>query len=440
MLRHPVLIAVVLAAGTSLLAQAPSDPVARLRARIPEFERHLEQGIVDFWYPRTIDREHGGYLLAFDKDNARLPNASKQIVTQARMVWLFSRLSERGARRGAMREAATHGYRFLMDRMWDPRHGGFVWQVDQTGERVLSARKVTYGQSFGLYALSAYARATGDATALDRAAQLFALLDAHAYDTTHGGYVEVREPDWSAVPDGTPSPIGGPPGAKLMNTHLHLMEAVAEYYRASHDARARERLHELVAIESNSVVRKDLSACTDPYREDWTPILNDETSIVSYGHDLENIWLIVDANDALAVSSAPYRDLFGHMFDYSFRYGWDEANGGFFYRGPFRMAATERQKVWWVQAEALVSALTMFRLTRDARYADIFERTWQWIVSRQADQSGGEWFAEVLPDGSIRGAKADQWKAGYHNGRALLESIRLLTGGLLVRVQPDPLR
>ena len=58
--------------------------------------------------------------------------------------------------------------------------------------------------------------------------------------------------------------------------------------------------------------------------------------------------------------------------------------------------------------------------------AEIFERTWQWIVSRQADPSGGEWFAEVLPDGSIRGAKADQWKAGYHNGRALLESIRLI--------------
>ena len=342
------------------------------------------------------------------------------------MVWLFSRLSERGGRRDEMREAAAHGYRFLMDRMWDARYGGFAWQVDQTGTRVLSARKVTYGQSFGLYALSAYARATGEKTALDRAAELFDLLDAHAYDRTHGGYVELREPDWSAVPAGTPSPIGGPPDAKLMNTHLHLMEAVAEYYRASHDARARERLHELVAIESNSVVRKDLSACTDPYGADWTPILDEATSVVSYGHDLENIWLIVDANEALGASSAPYRDLFEHVFDYSSRYGWDEVNGGFFYRGPFRTAATDRQKVWWVQAEALVSALTMFRLTGDARYAEIFERTWQWIVSRQADPSGGEWFAEVLPDGSIRGAKADQWKAGYHNGRALLESIRLI--------------
>jgi mannobiose 2-epimerase len=418
--------AALLTAVVTSGAQPSPDAAARLRARVPELQRHLERVIVDFWYPRTIDREHGGYLLAHGRDNARLPNASKQIVTQARMVWLFSRLAEQGSRGDAMREAATHGYRFLMDRMWDRRHGGFVWQVDESGTRVLSARKVTYGQAFGLYALSAYARATGDAAALDRAAQLFALLDEHAHDDTHGGYVEVREPDWSAVPAGTASPIGGPAGAKLMNTHLHMMEAVAEYYRASHDARARERLHELLAIESNTVVRKDLPACTDPYREDWTPIIDAATSVVSYGHDLENIWLIVDANEAIGQPSAPYVDLFTHMFEYSVQYGWDQAEGGFFYRGPFRTAAADRQKVWWVQAEALVSALTMFRLTGDARYVEIFERTWQWIVTRQADTSGGDWFAEIWPDGSVRGAKADQWKAGYHNGRALLESIRLI--------------
>lgn len=425
--RHVLALASgLLALVTAVAAQPSTDPVARLRARLPELRRHLESAIVDFWYPRTIDRANGGYLLAFDRHNARLPNGSKLIVTQARMVWLYSRLAEFGVRREEMRAAAAHGYRFLLDRMRDPRHGGFAWQVDETGARVLSARKVTYGQSFALYALAAYARATADERALDQAAQLFALLDAHAYDPKHGGYIEVREPDWTAVPADTASPIGGPPGAKLMNTHLHMMESVAEYYRTSHDARARERLHELIAIESNSVVRKDLSACTDPYREDWTPILDAATSVVSYGHDLENIWLIVDANDALGQTSAPYVDLFRHMFDYSMRYGWDAEQGGFFYRGPFHAAATDRKKVWWVQAEALVSALTMFRLTGDARYADIFHRTWQWITTRQADTAGGDWFAEIWPDGSVHGAKADQWKAGYHNGRALIESIRLI--------------
>jgi hypothetical protein len=32
----------------------------------------------------------------------------------------------------------------------------------------------------------------------------------------------------------------------------------------------------------------------------------------------------------------------------------------------------------------------------------------------------------VAPDGSAGGDKAHRWKAGYHNGRALLECLRLL--------------
>jgi len=32
----------------------------------------------------------------------------------------------------------------------------------------------------------------------------------------------------------------------------------------------------------------------------------------------------------------------------------------------------------------------------------------------------------VTPDGEGLGDKAHRWKAGYHNGRALLECLRLL--------------
>ena len=112
--------------------------------------------------------------------------------------------------------------------MWDRQHGGYVWEVDESGARVTDAAKVIYGESFALYALSEYARATGDAGALARATQIFELIDGHAHDATYGGYFEAYEADWSAPPASKPSPIGGPAGAKLMNTHLHLLEAFAE--------------------------------------------------------------------------------------------------------------------------------------------------------------------------------------------------------------------
>ena len=61
--------------------------------------------------------------------------------------------------------AATHGYEFLRDRMWDRQFGGFYWEVDSSGRAATRPDKHTYGQAFGLYALTAYAVASGDSNA-----------------------------------------------------------------------------------------------------------------------------------------------------------------------------------------------------------------------------------------------------------------------------------
>ena len=170
-----------------------------------------------------------------------------------------------------------------------------------------------------------------------------------------------------------------------MNTHLHLMEALSVLYRLDRSPRVAVRLAELVGIQSNAVVRKTAGACTDRYRRDWTPILDDADSArASYGHDLENIWLIVDALGALGQPTAPYHDLFRQLFAYSMRHGYDQQQGGFYDSGPLGEAADRRAKVWWVQAEALVSALTMYSLTREPEYARVFQGRKGKVLHRKA--------------------------------------------------------
>jgi mannobiose 2-epimerase len=68
----------------------------------------------------------------------------------------------------------------------------------------------------------------------------------------------------------------------------------------------------------------------------------------------------------------------------------------------------------------------MYKLTGEAAYAEVFRRTWRWVNTRQTDWTNGEWFQEVRPDGTHTAVKADQWKEGYHNGRALLVCLELL--------------
>jgi mannobiose 2-epimerase len=411
-----------IAAGSG---SAQSDvPEKRLAAVLPALEKNLRDNVIPFWFPRAVDGDRGGYTIYYGPKGDPLPGGTKAIVTQARTLWFASRLIRSEFSRPGLREAADAGFRFLRDRMWDPEHGGFFWEVDLTGATPLRPNKHLYGQAFGLYALAEYYLASGNPEALALANRLFNLLEARAHDPDYGGYREYFTRDWSAAPAGENGYLGAPPDLKLMNTHLHLMEALTTYVRAGAPLRARERLAELVAIESQAVIRRGWNASSDRHRRDWTPVLEGTATRSSYGHDLENIWLIVDALRALDQPTAPYHDLFRAIFEYSVRHGYDETGGGFFDSGPPDKPADRRAKIWWVQAEALVSALTMFELTREARYADIFTRTWQFVDTKQTDWTSGEWHEAIESDGRPRGGnKAHVWKAGYHNGRALIECI-----------------
>jgi mannobiose 2-epimerase len=411
---------------------APSaDPIARLVALVPAVEKNLRQNVIPFWFPRTIDRIHDGYLIHLGPTGEPLTGGTKAIVTQARTLWLASRLLRSDVSHPGLREAADAGFRFLRDRMWDAEHGGFFWEVDTAGGTVLRADKHLYGQAFALYALSEYYRATGRTEAQSLSGRLFELIDARAHDREYGGYREAFARDWSPLPPGAGTYLGPPADLKSMNTHLHLMEALTAYLQAGAPPLVRTRLAELVAIQSQAVIRKEWMASTDRHHRDWTPVV-DESARISYGHDLENIWLIVDALRALDHPTAPYHDLFRAVFESARRHGFDETAGGFFDSGRPGKPADRRTKIWWVQAEALVSALTMFELMGEPQYVDVFERTWEFVDRTQTDWRFGEWHEAVSPDGQPSGGKAHAWKAGYHNGRALLESlerIRLLALG-----------
>ena len=389
-------------------------------------ERILTKNIVPFWYPQVIDRQDGGYRLNHDTQGKWLGPANKGIVSQARTVWFFARLYNSPYGKKEYLDMTKHGYAFLRDKMYDNEYGGFYTEVSSNGDKPTRPEKHLYGQGFALYALTEYAKASGDASALELARKLFSTLEYRSHDAQYGGYREFFQRDWTAPPANAVSFMGTGPELKLYNTHLHLMEPVTTYYLATRDPLVRQRLTELIFIESNAIVRKTVGACSDRHYADWKPVLDPRFYRASYGHDVENIWLLVDACDAAAISNGPLMDLYRTLFDYAYKYGWDEKQGGFFYTGPFDKPAEDRTKSWWVQAEALVSSLRMYRLTGEKKYFDCFTKTLDWVVNHQVDWTNGDWFADVAENGKPRGQKAGLWKSCYHNGRSVLECLKML--------------
>ena len=402
-------------------------------------EDTLTENVLDFWFPRSVDDEYGGFLTSFDQEGEFAGNGHKQVVTQARMVWVGARVARAGYGDEYL-ASAEDGFDFLIDAFWDDDHGGFYWEVERDGT-TSKPNKHLYGQAFGLYALSELARVSDDERPADYAHELVDVLDEHAKDDDHGGYVEYFTPDWEPItegqtyleniePDWSPKESGESvldPTLKLTNTHLHLMEAFTTYYEVFGTDRGRRRLHELFDVVTNTVYRKGRGFCTDKHEPDWTPKLDDEDfCIVSYGHDLEGVWLAMEAADALDLSTDLHLDLFETLWDYSLAHGYDVENGGFYFYGGFDEPASFRIKAWWVQAECMTSALRTYERTGDERYLDVFEETWDFLDEYQIDREHGEWHSGVDADLEPVGRKGAVYKAAYHNGRALVECIEAI--------------
>ncbi len=413
--RHWVFALAVLSLVFSIARGAPQSP-SELSA---EFSQTLRQDILKFWIDHAIDRQHGGIIGWLDRKGNPIPPGTKSLVQQSRVVWTFA-ASYRRFPEPAYREVATHALKFLREKMWDEKHGGFYWSVERDG-RVADAKKHLYGQSFAIYGLAAYAEAFGDDSARRQALELFRLIDQKAHDGVNGGYREAFTVDWQPLKDDATL---GSRGRKSMNTHIHLLESFTELYKASRNSGVRARVEELLNICAQKIVDTQVGFARLYFTDDWRP---SDSEVSSYGHDIELSWLMSEAAEALGrAHDRDLRQASLALVEHTLRDGFDREHGGVYDEGPAAGPAASKRMIWWVQAEALVGLLNAYQMTGKTAYRDRFEQQARYVFDHFVDREYGEWFNTIEPDGKISGEKTSEWKAPYHHGRACLEVLRRL--------------
>ncbi|MFO0911736.1 MAG: AGE family epimerase/isomerase [Pirellulales bacterium] len=406
---------------------ADEHPTAEtLSSQSQRCRKLLETSVVDFYLPAAVDREYGGYFENIDNTGNFVGNDSKFLTLQARQLWFFSTLAQAGIRRDESLAAADHGYQFLQQYFLDNEHGGYFSKVHDDG-RVLDDRKHVYLNAFALYALARYYQATQRPDVLKAAQQQFQILESKAYDRQHGGYDEFFHRDWRLIDDPAEAGYVGAVQTKTYNSHLHILEALAELYRVWPDPLVRHRLAELITVNTTTVKHSQHPCNIDGWHRDWRVIESPQNLRASYGHDVECVWLTLDAARAIERPDSLLRGWAQATVDYSLRYGYDRQHGGFFYTGPVGEPAEDRRKEWWVQAEAIVSMLEMYRLTGDPEYYRAFAETLDFIDRHQV-APGGSWWATLSAEGNVPPgmSRTSMWQGGYHNGRGLLVSAQLL--------------
>lgn len=417
-LRRTPAITLALLLGATLIATSKDLPdyAADLKAQ-------LVGKVMPYWFDTAVDRTNGGYVLADDAAGKARPATEKQLVTQARMVWGFSLAHRKGLGDGKRNylEAAKTGYRFLLDHFLDRENGGYFWTTD-LGGKVLNPRKIVYGESFVIYAFVEYYRASGDKEALRHALELYQVLQKRAHDPKHGGWVEHFERDWTPILKPGPEAIVEVGGYKSANTHLHLMEALTELYEASHEADVKKSLQEAVKINSTWFYPTDPSKSAFHRQQDWKPVLDPSSAGLSYGHNVEFAWLMVRAQTVLG--EKPAWKHFDAVLAHALKYGYDHERGGLYSRGFDNQPATDTDKIWWVESEMLAALSDGLKHKANPEYAQALTQLLDFINRYQANPGDGIWLDTVKADGTPKvTAKAHNWKANYHDVRAMVKFI-----------------
>jgi len=398
----------------------------------------LLTNIIPYWSVKMVDQENGGFYGRMSGEDLLYPEAEKGAILNGRLLWTFSaayrllssdyykiHFPERASLIESSRlislQNAHRAKRYLIDNFYDNTYGGVYWSVDYKGAP-LNTKKQFYALGFAIYGLSEFYRATGDPEALEYAKKLFLDIERYSFDPIGNGYIEATTRDWQEIKDMRLSDKDEN-FKKTMNTHLHILEPYTNLYRVWKSDDLKRQLVNLVNIFLDKILDKSSHHLGLFFDENWVRHGNE----ISYGHDIEASWLILEAAQVIAdkdLLSRVVRET--GLIAHAAMEGLQE-DGSMIYEIR-NNGVTDRDRHWWVQAETLLGLVYLDKYHRDNKAAGLASRTLNYISENLVDKKNGEWFWSIKADGTLNKTddKAGFWKCPYHNSRMCIEALEQL--------------
>src|SRR5690349_5286742 len=363
------------------------------------YQQQLLRDTLPFWFPRSVDTEHGGFLLMRDADGSLIDD-DKAVWIQGRATWLLSTLYNSVDKNSKWIDHAGQGYDFLNRYCFDESDGRMFFHVTRDGKPIRK-RRYFFSETFYVIASAAYATATGDADAARRAREVFGDCIAYARG-------EKKLPP--KFTDTRPSKGIGVPMI-MMNTAQQLRETIG-------DDRCDPLIMNCIDEIERYFVKDDIRCVMEQVAPDGSIIDHIDGRTLNPGHAIEAAWFIL--HEAKHRNNDPHLIALGcKMLDYMWERGWDTEHGGIlYYRDVYNKPVQEYwqdMKFWWPHNEVIIATLLAYLITGDNKYAAWHKLVHEYSYQHFHDKKHGEWFGYLHRDGAVaQTAKGNLFKGPFH--------------------------
>lgn len=362
------------------------------------YSKQLLDDTVPFWFPRSFDHEHGGFLLMRDR-NGDLIDDDKAVWVQGRATWLLSTLYNTVEKKKQWLDGARLGYEFLVKHCFDT-DGQMFFHVTRDGQPIRK-RRYFFSETFAVIAFSAYAQASGDEEAAQKAREIFGQCIAYASGEKKLApkYTNTRPSKGIGVP------------MIMINTAQQLRSTIG-------DQRCDSWISKWIADIEKDFVKNDIRCVMEQVSPDGNIIDHIEGRTLNPGHAIEGAWFIL--HEAVHRDMNPTLIELGcRMLDYMWERGWDkEYSGIFYFRDVYDKPVQEYwqdMKFWWPHNEVIIATLLAFLVTGNEKYAAWHKMVHDYSYSKFHDKQYGEWYGYLHRDGSVsQPAKGNLFKGPFH--------------------------